>query len=154
MKDPDEQDEENCGWGEPSHSHNSNTTTSSSSSAKSLPFVKEEHHVPPEGFLVDARVFTDAIDKLAHFEPTPLLVPYFVCTSTGITTSPLQLQHANFRHPFFGFAALRRGRFDNHAVLLVTLTECILDHVDLYQERQRFLDMAGPIEPELEELLE
>ena len=39
-------------------------------------------------------------------------------------------------------------------VRFVKTSESLLDHVDLYQERQRFLDMAGPIEPELEELLE
>ena len=132
-----EQDEEKCRWGEPCHNTNNTassvqsssstlSSSSSSSSSKSLPFVKETHHVPPEGFQVDARVFTDPHDKLAHFDDTKLQLPYFDCASTGITTSPLKIQHAYFRHTFSASPRFEGAEFNNHAVILVTLHEPIM----------------------------
>ncbi len=136
MNDPapmKEQEEEKCRWGEPCHnttttksSTASTSTSTSSSSSKSLPFVRETHHVPPEGFQVDARVYTDPNDKLAHFDDTKLQLPYFDCASTGITTSPLKIQHAYFRHTFSASPRFEGAEFDNRAVILVTLQERIM----------------------------
>ena len=132
-----------CRWGEPCFNTNTSSTgaaemkslstndkssemyTSSvhSSTSTRLPFVKETHHVPPEGFQIDVRVYTNRKDKLAHFDDTPLQLPYFDCASTGITTSPLKIQHAYFRHFFSSSPPRFKGgeEFDHHAVLMVTL---------------------------------
>lgn len=97
-----------------------NNKPSSASITNNLPFVKskintpggqkqshtttpggqQQHYIPPEGFHVDARVYTDPNDQLAHFdeEGSLLLLPYFDCATTGITTLPLKLQHGYFRH--------------------------------------------------------
>jgi hypothetical protein len=135
VKDPNppqqKKDDEKCRWGEPCLTNSSSSSSSGSAAvttgqSTSLPFVKKTHHVPPEGFQVDARVYTDPSDKLAHFDATKLQLPYFDCASTGITTSPLKIRHAYFRHTFSASPRFEGSEFDNHAVILVTLQERVI----------------------------
>ena len=131
-----EEEKEKCRWGEPCNSNHS--TDSIDNTSTGLPFVTKTQHAPPEGFLVDARVFTDPNDKLAHFDITKLQLPYFDCASTGITTSPLKLQYAYFRHTFSASPRFEGSEFDNHAVILVTLHQSIIIELNS-GESQTFL---------------
>jgi hypothetical protein len=83
-------------------------TSTSNSSPPHIPFVHHHHHkhkdhyVPPEGFTITARVYTDPTDKLAHFandeEGSHITLPYWECGATGSTTTPLPVKDAYFRH--------------------------------------------------------
>lgn len=74
--------------------------SSSSSSSSDIPVL----HAPPEGFVVTARVYTDPVDKLSHFDsvPTNIVLPFFECGAMGLSTNALPLSHASFRHALAG----------------------------------------------------
>jgi hypothetical protein len=78
---------------------------SNTNNKQPLPFVSKHSsaipHNPPEGFVVNARVYIDSEDKLSHLDThTSLVLPYWECGTAGSTTSPLPLKHATFRHAF------------------------------------------------------
>jgi hypothetical protein len=100
-------------WGSTGSNHasgdastDSNESTSSQpppqqQQQQQMPFVpKQQHHTPPEGFVLAARVYTDPTDKLSHFdlEPAALTVPYWDCGVAGSTTPSMSLKHGYFRH--------------------------------------------------------
>jgi hypothetical protein len=92
---------------------------------------------------VTARVYTDPEDKLAHFDDTTIQLPYFDCASTGITTSPLKLQHAYFRHTFSASPRFEGGaEFDNHAVILVTLQDRVVIELNWVKPKHSLLDLS------------
>jgi hypothetical protein len=61
---------------------------------------QKQHHVPPEGFTIAARVYTDPKDKLSHFDtdPAALTLTYWDCGVAGSTTPFISVKHAYFRH--------------------------------------------------------
>lgn len=84
-----------------SNNNNNNTSTGK----EHRPFVpsstKSPHHaVPPQGFVLTARVYTDPSDKLSHFDfdPAALTLPYWDCGVAGSTTQQISLKHGYFRH--------------------------------------------------------
>lgn len=94
-----------------------------------LPFVsKKTHHSanPPEGYTVSARVYTDPHDKLAHFDDSPLRIPYWDCGAAGSTTSPLPLKDAYFRHALTGSTSWS-GTDGKHAVLVIALSPILME---------------------------
>jgi hypothetical protein len=103
-----------------------------------IPFVASkvhhlQHHAPPQGFTLAARVFTDPHDKLAHFDIdekqlSRVTLPYWDCGASGSTTSPLPLKNAYFRHTFAGPTSWRSSETEGmHPVLVVALSPCIVE---------------------------
>ena len=60
-------------------------------------------HIPPQGFELTSRVYTDPSDKLAHFDnDLSIVLPYWECGVMGSTTIPIPLQHMTIRHLLAG----------------------------------------------------
>ena len=103
------------------------TTTTTQSIGYQDPFSK--------GFQITARVYTDAHDKLAHFDNnfhdektlSPIVLPYWECGVTGSTTVPVPLQHVTVRHLLGGskpnsFSVGGEDDFGPHPQLVIPLT--------------------------------
>jgi hypothetical protein len=90
-----------CRWGE--HCPDTGTPHKNDNHTAHLPsFVTTSIHpkkTPPEGFVITSRVYTDPVDKLAHFDgENKVILEYWDCGVVGSTTSPLNVKHAYFRH--------------------------------------------------------
>jgi hypothetical protein len=75
-------------------------SASSTSKQANQVHQQKQHHVPPEGFVIAARVYTDPRDKLSHFDtdPAALTLTYWDCGVAGSTTPYISVKHAYFRH--------------------------------------------------------
>lgn len=110
----------------------SNGTPSSNSHLPFVPKVPSSSasgtHQPPEGYVIAARVYNDPQDKLAHFDDTPLALPYWECGVTGSTTSPQPIKDAYFRHTLAATTSTSwSGTDGKHPVLVVALTPLVME---------------------------
>ena len=102
----------------------SSTSTSSQQQQQQqqeLPLPQQ--YTPPQGFPLTARVYTDPIDKLAHFDSDiSIRLPYWECGGAGSTTVPINLLHATIRHLLAGSKPNLYASQGPHPQLVVCLT--------------------------------
>eukprot|EP00934_Nitzschia_sp_Nitz4_P006326 Nitzschia sp. Nitz4//scaffold228_size32365//30205//31683//NITZ4_007912-RA/size32365-processed-gene-0.35-mRNA-1//1//CDS//3329542837//6316//frame0 len=78
------------------------------------------------GFTIHCRVYTDPMDKMAHFDNTPsLLLPYGDCGVLGSNTLSIPTRHVTFRQLLVGSGSVPTAfggdEFGPHPQLLVAL---------------------------------
>jgi hypothetical protein len=115
------------------------TTSSSSQQQQQLPIAPSlpQQYAPPKGFPLTARVYTDPVDKLAHFDSDiSITLPYWECGGAGSTTVPINLLHATIRHLLAGSKPNLYASQGPHPQIVVCLTR--LDIVLNSGESQTF----------------
>jgi hypothetical protein len=91
-----------------------------------------QQHTPPQGFPLTARVYTDPVDKLAHFDTDiSITLPYWECGVAGSTTVPIHLLHATIRHLLAGgkpnLYASQQGAAHPQMVVCLTRLDILLN---------------------------
>jgi hypothetical protein len=127
------------------NNNNNNSGSSSSSGPATIPFVakttagssgasksqqqQQEYYydVPPQGFRLTSRVYTDPTDKLAHFDhdvSNQFVLPYWECGVSGSTTIPIPSQHVTIKHLLASSKPNRYSGTENgpHPQLIIPLT--------------------------------
>ena len=109
------------------------TTTSPPATAIPHQQKHNEHYydLPLQGFQLTSRVYTDPVDKLAHFDndiSSQLVLPYWECGVSGSTTAQIPAQHVTVRHLLAGSNPNRYigTEYGPHPQLIVALT-----HIDI-----------------------
>ena len=107
---------------------NASTQSTDNNTQHTIPFLTKKKRVdPPAGYKMVARVFIDPHDKHAHFDFNVPLIPYFDCSSTGLTTTQIPLQHATMRHSLAHTHSRAFARGNMHPIILLALNPCIVD---------------------------
>lgn len=124
----------------------SSSSTSKQANQQQHPQQKQQHHhKPPEGFVLAARVYTDPVDRLSHFDkdPAALTLTYWDCGVAGSTTPYINVKHAYFRHALaatttvissndsYSYSGSSSSHYSNpdsmHPVLVVALTPVTME---------------------------